>query len=83
MKAATNGSTVRYDVASNFAGSEIRVTGNTQLVKDYPTTADANFRNLPVERILAVAKEDDRVAVLQCVVADRRRGGVQRGGEQQ
>src|SRR5262249_12077570 len=59
LKAATSGSTVRYDLVSNFAGSDVRVNGNTQLFKDYPTTADATLRNLPVERVLAAAKEDD------------------------
>jgi translocation and assembly module TamB len=58
FRATTSGSTVRYDLVSNFAGSDIRVNGNTQLVNDYPTTADANLRNLPVERVLAVAKQD-------------------------
>jgi translocation and assembly module TamB len=59
LKAATSGSAVRYDLISNFAGSDVRINGNTQLVKDYPTTADATLRNLPVERVLAAAKEDD------------------------
>jgi translocation and assembly module TamB len=59
LKAATSGSTVRYDLISNFAGSDVRVNGNTQLAKDYPTTADAALRNLPVERVLAVAKKDN------------------------
>src|SRR6185436_2431087 len=59
MKAATTGSTVNYDVTSNFAGSEIKVNGNTQLVRGYPTTADANLRNLPIERILVLAKQND------------------------
>ena len=59
LKASTSGSTVRYDVTSNFAGSDLKVTGNTQLTKDYPTTADAVLRNLPVERVLAVARRAD------------------------
>jgi translocation and assembly module TamB len=58
-KAWTTGQTVNYDVASNFAGSDIKVTGNTQLVRGYPTTADANLRNLPVERLLVVARRTD------------------------
>lgn len=59
LRASTSGSTVNYDLSSNFAGSDISVRGNTQLTKDYPTTADATLRNLPVERILAVAKQRD------------------------
>jgi translocation and assembly module TamB len=57
LKASTSGNIVAYDVVSNFAGSDLRVNGRTQLVKDYPTTADATLRNLPVERVLAVAKQ--------------------------
>src|ERR1041385_3721596 len=59
LKATTSGSTVAYDLTSNFAGSDVRINGRTQLVKDYPTTADANIRNLPVERVLAAAKRTD------------------------
>jgi translocation and assembly module TamB len=58
-KASTTGQTVNYDVNSNFAGSDIKVTGNTQLVRGYPTNADANLRNLPVERLLVLAKRTD------------------------
>jgi translocation and assembly module TamB len=59
LKATTSGSTVTYNLTSDFAGSNIRVDGRTQLVKDYPTTADATLRNLPVERALAAAKQSD------------------------
>jgi translocation and assembly module TamB len=59
LKAATSGNTVAYRLVSNFAGSDIRVDGRTQLVKDYPTTADAALRNLPVERALSAAKQSD------------------------
>jgi translocation and assembly module TamB len=58
-KASTTGQTVNYDIASNFAGSATKVNGSTQLVKEYPTTADATLRNLPVERILVLAKRSD------------------------
>lgn len=57
--ARTSGQTVSYNVTSDFAGSNVHVTGNTQLVRDYPTTADASIRNLPVERVLAVAQRTD------------------------
>ena len=55
--AKTNGNTVAYNVNSDFAGSDLRVTGSTQLVRDYPTTADANISHLPIERLLTLAKE--------------------------
>jgi autotransporter translocation and assembly factor TamB len=58
LKASTSGSTVRYDLVTNFAGSDTRVDGTTQLTKGYPTTANATLRNLPVERVLAVAREN-------------------------
>ena len=54
--ARTSGQTVTYNVTSDFAGSNIHVNGNTQLVRDYPTTADATSRNLPIERMLTLAK---------------------------
>ncbi|MEP6716028.1 MAG: translocation/assembly module TamB domain-containing protein [Terriglobia bacterium] len=57
--AQTKGQTVAYNVTSDFAGSNLRVNGSTQLVHDYPTTADANIANLPVERMLALAKRTD------------------------
>ena len=58
-KTWTVGQTVKYDVASNFAGSDVKVTGATELVRGYPTTADANLRNLPIERMLVLAKRND------------------------
>ena len=57
--ARTSGSAVTFQLTSNFAGSNIRVNGNTQLVRGYPTNADANIRNLPVERVLQVAQRTD------------------------
>lgn len=57
--ARTSGGTVRYNLNSNFAGSNIRVNGNTQLVRGYPTNADANLNNLPIQRVLAVAHRTD------------------------
>jgi translocation and assembly module TamB len=58
-RASTTGQTVNYDVASNFAGSNIKVNGATQLVRDYPTTASANIDNLPIERLLVLARRGD------------------------
>ena len=60
--AHTSGSAVTYQLSSDFAGSNIRVNGNTQLARGYPTTADANIRNLPVERVLQVAQRTDIAA---------------------
>lgn len=57
--ARTSGNTVNYTATSNFAGSNVRVTGNTQLLPDYPTSADANISRLPIERVLAVARQPD------------------------
>nr|MDQ2900665.1 translocation/assembly module TamB [Acidobacteriota bacterium] len=57
--ARTSGQMVIYNVTSNFAGSNIRVNGNTRLVPDYPTTADATIGNLPIQRMLALAKRPD------------------------
>ncbi len=57
--ARTNAQTVNYNVTSDFAGSNIHVTGNTQLVRDYPTIADATIAHLPIERMLALAKRTD------------------------
>jgi len=56
--ARTNGQTVNYNLSSDFAGSSVRVNGNTQLVRGYSTTADANIARLPIERVLASAKPD-------------------------
>ncbi len=52
--ARTNNGTVNYNLASNFAGSEIRIAGRTALARDYATTADASIANLSVEKILQI-----------------------------
>ncbi len=57
--ARTGGQTVQYRLTSNFAGSNVQLTGNTQLRRDYPTTADASIRNLPIESALAAAQRKD------------------------
>jgi translocation and assembly module TamB len=57
--ARTTGRTTTYNLTSNFAGSTVRLHGNTQLVRDYPTTADADIANLPVDKVLAAAKRTD------------------------
>ena len=57
--ARTNGQRVNYNVVSDFAGSNIRVNGSTELVRGYPTRADANLNRLPIPRMLALAKRRD------------------------
>ena len=56
--ARTSGQTVNYNVTSDFAGSDLRVTGNTQLAPGYETTADARIAHLPIERVLAITKQN-------------------------
>src|SRR5260370_34689663 len=57
--AKTSGQTVDYRVVSDFAGSNLRVNGSTQLARGYPTRADASLSKLPIERVLALAKRTD------------------------
>jgi translocation and assembly module TamB len=59
LVAISNGSAVRYDVNSDFAGSQIRVNGQSALAGDHQTTASANISNLPLDRVLAVAGRRD------------------------
>ena len=53
--AATVEQTVNYNLTSDFAGSNIVISGHTKLAPGYPTTARANLANLPIQRVLAVA----------------------------
>ena len=66
--ARTNQQVVHYNVTSNFAGSKIGLNGNTELARDYPTTADAAIADLRIERVLTVVKRADIPAkgVLSC-----------------
>lgn len=57
--ARTQGKAVNYDLTSDLAGSDLRVKGVTQLVREYPTVADATITNFPIERALALAKRED------------------------
>src|SRR5712691_70361 len=59
VNARTSGQTLSYDLTSDFAGSNIRASGNTQLTRAYPTTADVSLSNLPVEQALAAAHRSD------------------------
>jgi translocation and assembly module TamB len=49
--ADTNRSTVSFRADSNLSGSAIRVTGQTILAKDYPTSADVSVQNLAIEKL--------------------------------
>ncbi len=53
--AHTAGGSVNYNLSSDFAGSNIGISGNTVLEKTYPTTATASIRNLSVEKTLLIA----------------------------
>jgi translocation and assembly module TamB len=57
--ARTNAQTVHYDLVSDFAGSSIHANGDTKLAPSYPTEAEVNISKLPIERVLAVAKNTD------------------------
>jgi translocation and assembly module TamB len=52
--ADTAGTALRYNVSSNFAGSAIRVDGESDLNGDHRTSANASVSNLPIDRVLAV-----------------------------
>jgi translocation and assembly module TamB len=57
--AQTAGQQIQYNVNSDFAGSTIRVTGQSALTGKHETTARALIANLPVDRVLAVAGQRD------------------------
>lgn len=59
LNARTEAQTVQYQLVSNFAGSNIRITGNTDLQQDYKTSLDASISNLPIERALIAAQRTD------------------------
>jgi len=60
VTASTAGSSaIQYNINSNFAGSSIRVSGESLLTGDHRTTATANIANLPIDRVLAVAGRRD------------------------
>jgi len=57
--ASTAGAAIHYNVDSNFAGSTIRVTGQSLLGSDHQTSATVSIANLPIDRVLAVAGRRD------------------------
>jgi translocation and assembly module TamB len=50
---------VSYQARSGAFGSTVTINGSTQLVHDYPTTADVNISNVPIDRLLRVAQRPD------------------------
>jgi translocation and assembly module TamB len=57
--ASTAGNAVRYNVNSDFAGSTIRVNGESLLTGSHQTTATAAISGLPIDRVLAIAGRTD------------------------
>jgi translocation and assembly module TamB len=57
--ASTTGAAIHYNVDSNFAGSTIRVSGQSLLAGDHQTSATASIANLPIDRVMAVAGRRD------------------------
>jgi len=57
--ARTQGKAVNYNVTSDLGGSDVHIKGVTQLVREYPTVADATITNFPIERALTLAKRED------------------------
>jgi translocation and assembly module TamB len=57
FSARTNQSNVTFQLNSDLAQSEIHVSGSTQLVKDYPTQAEATFKNVRYENLAPILQE--------------------------
>jgi len=58
----TSGSKIQFRLASTFAGSTIDASGETNLARDYETSANLNIQNLPIQDALAVAGRGDVAA---------------------
>jgi translocation and assembly module TamB len=72
--ANTAGSTLQYNVNSDFAGSTIRVNGESLLTGNHQTTASASIANLPIDQVLALAGRRD-LPVSGVLAADARVSG--------
>jgi translocation and assembly module TamB len=57
--ATSAGSSIHYNLESDFAGSTIRVNGQSLLTGNHETTAAAQVANLPIDRVLAIAGQRD------------------------
>src|ERR1035437_8922509 len=51
--AATAGQAIQYSASSDFAGSTIKVKGNSMLTGKHETTASAQIANLPIDRVVS------------------------------
>ena len=59
VNAQTSGNTVSYNVTSDFAGSNVKLAGSTQLAPGYSSSVEAQLSGLPVERVLALVRRTD------------------------
>lgn len=59
LSADTQGRTVRYQLTSDFAGSDININGHTELATDYPTDAKFVIRNLAASKVLRMTGQTD------------------------
>ena len=57
--ARTSGNTVSYNVTSDFAGSNVKLAGSTQLAAGYSSSVEAQIGRLPVDRVLALVRRTD------------------------
>jgi translocation and assembly module TamB len=57
--AFTSGPAIHYTVDSNFAGSSVRVAGQSLVAGDHQTSVTAKIANLPIDRVLALAGRRD------------------------
>jgi translocation and assembly module TamB len=74
VTASSGSGAIHYNVDSNFAGSTIRVSGQSLLAGDHETSASANIANLPLDRVLAVAGRRD-LPVKGTLTANAQLGG--------
>ncbi|HSU30777.1 MAG TPA: translocation/assembly module TamB domain-containing protein [Bryobacteraceae bacterium] len=54
LAAHTANGSVNYQIASDFAGSNIGINGHTALTGAYATVADASINNLSIEKVLRI-----------------------------
>ena len=57
--ARTSGQIVSHTLTAVSLGTTVRESGTTQLAPEYPTNADFSISNLPIERVLTLAKRTD------------------------
>jgi translocation and assembly module TamB len=57
--ARTSGNAVSYSVTSDFAGSNVKIAGTTQLAAGYSSNVQAQVAQLPMERVLALTRRTD------------------------